>query len=502
MTSVNELPGTTPVLVGVGQFVKREPGEESAADLAAAAAKAAIADSGADLASEIDTICMVKTFNDSVPSWAGPYGTSNNQPQSVAARIGANPKRRIYTHAGGNEPQSRLTEFAGDIARGEADLVLLCGAENIKNLKNGLRNGLEMDWNESFDEPLDDRGFGEHVATLQERNTGLTNVMYYYGLIDQAQADAKGRSAEEHRQASAKLFESFSAVASTNPYAQFEGKQSAEQILAADPLSHLYTKRMIAQDGVNLAAAVLLCSIDKARELGIPESQWVFLHGAAEGMEWEVSRRPNPAVAEMAGMVAHKALDMAGVKAQDIELIDIYSCFPCAVVAVAEQLGLPTDGSRQLTLTGGLPYFGGPGNNYSMHAIAQAAEEVRKQPDQYALVTANGGVLSKHATGVYSCLPSAIDWCSADVKISRDDLPHLEICEEPSAGTIVSWSVNHARQGLEAVVVADTSDGQRFVAMTAEDDSATAEALLNGANTGQPISVIKQDQKLVFQLAS
>jgi acetyl-CoA C-acetyltransferase len=504
MVAISDLPGTTPVVIAVGQSVERTPSDASAVEMAARAASAAIEDSGVELANSIDTICVVKTFSDTVPSWAGPFGRSNNPPQSVATRIGANPERRIYTQTGGNEPQGRVIEFARRIAEGECEMVLLCGAESIKNQKNAVRRELQMDWKEEFEDELEDRGFGEHVATQQERKSGLNNVLYYYGLIEQAQADAKGRSIDEHKEAAAQLFESFSAVASTNPFAQFEGRQSAADILSADPLSHLYTKRMIAQDGVNQGAAVILCSIDKARDLGIPESQWVFMHGMAEGKDWEVSKRPDPATSPVAGLVAKHALDMAGVDVADINLIDIYSCFPCAVVAVAEQLGLATDGSRQLTLTGGLPYFGGPGNNYSMHGIAQAIIETRKVPEQHALVTTNGGVLSKHASAVYSCQPSAVNWATAETYIDREALPSLEIAADPGQGNIVSFSVHYGKGGTaHAVILGQTTNGERFVAMTADDDTSTAVTLLTEPAKGRAIEIDPpQDEKLIFRLAS
>ncbi|MGY8859961.1 MAG: hypothetical protein ACKVHM_07665, partial [Pseudomonadales bacterium] len=105
---------------------------------------------------------------------------------------------------------------------------------------------------------LEDRGFGESSATSQEIKNGLNNVVYYYSLIEQAQRHTAGRSIEEHRYAMARLLESLSAVAAGNPYAQFAGSQSAEEILAAQPMTHLYSKRMIAQDGVNQGAALLM----------------------------------------------------------------------------------------------------------------------------------------------------------------------------------------------------------------------------------------------------
>jgi acetyl-CoA C-acetyltransferase len=502
--SAAELPDSTPILVGAGQFVEREATDTSHMVLATAAARNAISDCGAPaIAAAIDTICVTKLFSDMGHLWPCKWGRSDNPPQSIAQGIGANPRSRIYTETGGNEPQSRVMEFARDIARGEREVVLLAGAEALKNQRHAERNNRELDWNQHFDEALEDRGMGKSVATSQELANGLHNVAYYYALIEQAQLHSKGSSVAAHREGMAQLLASFSRVAADNPYAQFAGSQSADEILAAAPMTHLYTKRMIAQDGVNLGAALLLCSVGKARELGIAESHWVFLHGMAEGRELELSHRPDPGRSPMAEMVADQALTMAGLSIEDINGIDIYSCFPCAVTAVATHLGLPVDGSKALTLTGGLPYFGGPGNNYSMHGIAEAIWQARADAGSFQMVTANGGVLSKHASAIYSQRPSKVDWAEAETHISSDVLEKREICSDPGRGSIVSYTVHFDRDGgAHAIILGDTDNGQRFVATTAAGDQATAQALLDQDPIGKAVTVTPpQDESLNFQLA-
>jgi acetyl-CoA C-acetyltransferase len=259
---------------------------------------------------------------------------------------------------------------------------------------------------------------------------------------------------------------------------------------------------MIAQDGVNQAASLLLSSVGKARELGIPEDKWVYLHGMAEGAELDMTNRPDISVSPMAAQVVDKALEMAEKSIGDIDLIDIYSCFPCAVTAISDHLGLPADGSTALTLTGGLPYFGGAGNNYSMHALAEMIQQVRLQSGVFALVTSTGGMLSKHASGVFSCQPGTIDWATADTTISNESLPRKAICEDPGAGTIVTYSVNYMDdQPVQAMVLAETDAGERFVCCTASDDQATVQAMLDTEPTGRRINVTPpEDHTLHFQL--
>ena len=501
--SAKPLAANTPVLVGAGQVVERQASDSSHMMLAAQAASNAIADAGGNaVAAHIDTLCVTRLFSDMGHLWPCKWGRSDNPPESVARAIGANPLHRIYSQTGGNEPQSRLIEFARDIARGERSVVLLAGAEALKNQRHAERNQHELNWNEHFDETLEDRGFGDSVATSQELKNGLNNVAYYYALIEQAQRHSAGRTVQEHQQAMATLLASFSAVAARNPYAQFPGSQSAEDILAASAVTHLYTKRMIAQDGVNQGAALLMCSLAKARELGIPEANCVYIHGLAQGSELALSHRPDPAISPVANKVLDRALEISGLTIDDIDLIDIYSCFPCAITVVADHLGLPVDGSHPLTFTGGLPYFGGPGNNYSMHGLAEAVLQVRLQPDSYAMVTSNGGVLSKHASGIYSRRPSFTDWATTETTINAEELLSRKICADPGSGSILSYTVHYDKNGAaHAIILGKTAACEHFIASTAKDDTVTAASMLERDPTGETVLVSPpDDERLHFHL--
>jgi len=494
VTDVDQLADNTPILVGSGQVVQREATADAPMTLAADAARRALAHAGGEgVAAAVDTVAITRLFADSMGMPECPFGRCDNPPLSVARAVGADPTHCIYGQVGGNEPLARVIEFAGDIARGERSVVLLAGAEAIRNQRSAVRAGQALDWSEAFaaDQAhceLEDRGWGDFFVTRQEVANGLLAPMYYFGLIDQAQAFAAGRSTGEHRAAMARLLAPMSAVAAANPYAQFPQQLTAAEILAAPPLNHLYTKRMIAQDSVNQGAALLLCSVGAARRLGIPREHWVFLHGMAEGTDFNLSEREDPARSLVAEAVLDRTFALADRTIADIDLIDIYSCFPCAVTALADHLGLPTDGSRSLTLTGGLPYFGGPGNNYGMHSLAEAVAQLREAPDAYALVTILGGMLSKHAAGIYSCRPSALDWSGADTRVSRDGLPSRQVVEAPSAGTLVSYLVNYRGDApVQALVLAEDGEGGRFVASSSEP--AVVTAMLADIRAGQPLVV-------------
>ena len=481
----------TPIIVGAGQCVERDYTESSPMDLAGRAASSAIeASGGTGVGAAIDTIAVVRIFSDSAPMWASKLGRSNNPPQSVAKRVGAAPQHRIYSVTGGNEPQSLLLEFFADLQAGRRDCVLLCGSEAIKNQRNAERNGLALNWDEVFDEPLEDRGFGVWVASQQERHNALIAPIFYYQILEEFRRQKLGLSREDYQAQMARLLTSLNAVAVNNPYAQFPGPLSEADILGADPLTHLYTKRMVAQDSVNQGAALVLTTVGRARELGVPEANWVYLHGGAQGLDVEITVRPDPSASEMAGAVINKTFEMAGKSIADIALVDIYSCFPVAVTAISEALGLPSDGSRTLTLTGGLPYFGGPGNNYSMHGLAEMWRQVRSDPSQFAYVHANGGMLSKHASGIFSCRPSAVDWSSVETSISQDTLQRCDLDEHPASGTVIAYTVNYMKgQPVQAIVLCETDAGARFVSHTRPEDQDVVAEMVSGEPVGRRVAV-------------
>jgi acetyl-CoA C-acetyltransferase len=452
----------------------------------------------------IDTVAVIKTFADSISIWANDAGRSNNPPQSVAQRIGASPRYRIYSETGGNEPQTLLLEFFADLSAGRRDLVLLTGAEAIRNQRSAQRSGQTLNWEEHHDEPLEDRGFGKFVANDQEVNNGMVMPVYYYQLIEQARRLRLGKDRSSYLADVARMLAAFSQVAAENPCSQFPLPLGEAEILAAEPITDLYTKRMIAQDSVNQGAALLLTTVGKARELGIDPGRCVYLHGAAQGIEVDLSLRPDPSCSEMASRVVDATLSMAGLQVGDVDLFDIYSCFPCAVTAVSDHLGI--EASAALTLTGGLPYFGGPGNNYATHALAQMWSDLTAGKGKTALVHAKGGVLSKHAAGVYSTRPGGIDWSSAETVIDTGVLARKTQTAAPTTGTIISYSVNYlGGEPVQAIALCDTDDDRRFICSTDPEDMTTVAAMLADEPAGRRVMVRPHPAKehtLHFQFAA
>ena len=476
-----------PILIGGGQFTQKEFSIEDAhppLGIAAEASKQAILDAGIGdkLADHIDTIVSIRIFPDSFnrPRLQVPFGRAENPPRAVAERIGADPAIAIYGNVGGNTPQKYVNEMAERIANKEIDMALIAGSEAIRTAQTAMRNGVTLDWQEEHAGSLEDRGLGEALFTPHEFAHGIGVPIQTYPLFENALRYHKGLSIKKHMEGLGLLFENFSRIAESNPYSFYGTPRSAHELSTVTAenrwISFPYPKWMNAMDSVNQGAAVIMTSVKKAKDLGIDPAKWIFLHGCAEANEKiNVTERVNYHSSPAIRVNAQKALDMAGLKLQDINYFDFYSCFPSAVQVACEELGLEYDDPRGLTVTGGLPFFGGPGNNYSMHAIATMLPMLRANPTHYALVTANGGYLSKHATGIYSAVPVAGRWERENPSKYQSEINRMKspvFIEEPNGvGTVETYTICHKKGVPERGIVIGRIEGTdtRFLANTPND---------------------------------
>ncbi|MFC8427958.1 acetyl-CoA acetyltransferase [Streptomyces sp. NPDC057253] len=494
----------TPVLVGVGQVSEQlgSPGyrKRSPVQLAADAAREALADSGAatEVTAAIDTVAGVRQFEISAPGMPAPLGRSDNFPRSVAARLGADPRRAILEITGGHSPQHLVNELAGAIAAGRCEVALVFGAEAISTAQALTGAEDRPDWSEQVGGQLEDRGYGmQGLASMHRSAHGLTDAPSQYALLENARRARLKQSRQEYAASVGRLFAPFTKVAAANPHAAAPVERSAAELvtptgdnrLLADP----YTRYVVARDKVNQGAAVLLMSVAAARRLGVPQERWVFLHGRADLRERDLMDRADFGSAPAAVAAARGALDMAGVGVDEVATFDFYSCFPVAVFAVTEGLGLKEDDPRGLTLTGGLPFFGGPGNNYSMHGLAETVHRARSAPGSFGFVGANGGFLSKYSVGVYSTAPA--EWKpsnDADLQSELDTVPApVEAKHADGWATIETFTVKYGRSGDKTGIVIGRleRDGRRFVAMTQPGDTEMLDLLVAEQPIGERVFV-------------
>ncbi|OBF04159.1 acetyl-CoA acetyltransferase [Mycobacterium sp. ACS4054] len=488
----------TPVVVGVGQAAERidDPTYRgmSPVELAAAAARAAIDDSCVeDAAAAIDTVAGVRQFEISGVVKA-PLGRSNNYPRSVANRIGASPSRAILEIVGGQGPQHLISELAAEIAAGRSQAAMVFGSDATSTLRYFAKAEAKPDFTETVDGDLEDRGYG--IEKLVSRYTvihGLTSAPIQYALLENARRAGTGLGPAEYRRRMGELFAPFTKIAAGNPFAAAPVERTVDELITVTDRNRMiaepYPRLMVARDQVNQGAAALLMSVGAARRLGVPEENWVYLHGHADLEEQALLERPDLGHAPSHVLAVREALAMAGIGIDEVATFDLYSCFPVPVFNICDGMGIAPDDPRGLTLTGGLPFFGGAGNNYSMHAVAETVAQMRRAPGEFGLVGANGGILSKYSVGVYSTRPS--EWKpdrSAQAQQQVASWATEPVTEQADGvGTVETYTVRRDDGRPTGIIIGRLDDGSRFLSTT-EDDELIA-LLVDGDPLGQRVRV-------------
>jgi acetyl-CoA C-acetyltransferase len=462
-----------PIIVGVGQITNRSVDAQTAKEpleLMEMASKLAETDAGAGaLLAKVDSVQVV-----GVLSWP-----SAAPAVDLAAQIDARPAETLYTTIGGNTPQSLVNETAERIVRGDIRLALLAGADAVHSLRLAGKRGEQLSWADRG-QPATNWGDGRPGSNELEGRHGATMPIHFYPFFENALRAHQGRSIEDHQRHVGELWASFAAVAGDNEHAWFRDAKTADEIATVSAKNRMvcfpYTKYMNAMLEVDQGAALLMTSTSVARELGIPEERWVYLLGCGDAVDrWWVSERANYHSSPAIRVAGSRALGMAGVGIDDIAYFDLYSCFPSAVQLGRDALGIAPEDPRPLTVTGGLAYFGGPGNNYTMHSIAQMVELLREDRDHTGLVTGLGWYATKHSVGVYGTRPPAGAWERTDTAVDQaalDKIARPEVIDAADgAATVETYTVVHDREGRpqQGIVIGRLRDERRFVANTPND---------------------------------
>ena len=471
----------TPVVVAWGQCTGRDE-PMSALSLMARAAETCLARAPA-LAGAVEQVSVVNVLS---PVPAAPAA-------ALARRLGLTPACTEVSTIGGNSPQWLLNRAAAAIAAGRLSTALLAGAEVQRSAKLGLAEAAV----EARDEGLaPDRVVGDDRAGVgrAELDAGLIAPVHVYALFESVLAHRAGRDPAAQRHALGVLMAPFTEAAAAHPAAWFPERRTPEELAELGPDNRLvaepYPKRMCAVLNVDQAAAVVVCSLAAARRAGVGDGAVFCLSGAEANDVWFPTARPDPGASPAIAAAGRAALEAAGLGIDDVSAFDLYSCFPCAVQMAAAALGLGLDDPRGFTVTGGLPYFGGPGNNYTLHAIATMAEGLRRRGGT-GMVTGLGWYATKHAVGLYGTEPPAQGWRGGDTSAAQAaiDAGALEIATDAlGPATVVAGTVVAGRQGAPAAapVIARLADG-RQVAAAAEEDQ--LEALVGHDLVGRRITL-------------
>ena len=485
---MSSLDPRTPVLIGAGQFVHRATGLEDALDVSALmceAIRSAATDAGLAAVPNPDSVRVVGLL-----SWK--YG---DPAWVVANELGLTPRETAVTTMGGNSPQTLVNGTALEILNGDLDLAILCGGEAWRTRMRARKAGVDLHWPTSPEDQFP-RLLGEDLAMTHpsERARSIVMPVQVYPMFETAVRAAAGRTVEEQQLLSSELYARFSEVAAANPYAWLPDAKTAEDIRTPSATNRMigfpYPKYMNSNNDVDMSAALIMCSVEKAEALGVPRDRWVFPHSGADCHEHTfISHRWSFAETPAVELGGRRTLELAGIGIDDIEVIDLYSCFPSAVHLGAKSLGVSLE--RQVTRTGGLAFAGGPWNNYVMHAIATVMADLRDRPGANGLVWANGGYATKHSFGVYSTTPP-VRFQHAHPQDEIDAMPRRELAEPADAAgeaTIEAYTVMFGRDGAPETAIAATllADGRR--AWGTSTDTALAASMCNGEWVGRTASL-------------
>lgn len=474
-----------PVLVGAGQHTNRveDPAAApdplalmaGAADSAAGSPRTAAAGGAGSVLAQVTHCWTVHSLSLRHSDPAG----------ALAERLGIEGAETRCSGMGGNIPQWLVDRAAELVVSGARPVVLVAGAEALATRRRAKRQGITLDWPGDKGWPATwpalEADLGVHRA---ERAAGLEQATAMYALVETAISHATGRDRKAQSAAIGSLMERFNAVAARNPYSWFAARRSAAEIseVTGDNrlIYHPYPKYVNAVMDVDMAAAVLLTDAQRAREWGLGPDQVVYLRGWADAHDvWYLSERPAVHRSPALAACARSALEAAGVGLDDVGAFDLYSCFPSSVESALDALGLAPDDDRPLTLTGGLPYHGGPGSNYVTHCIANAVQWLLEGRGDHALVHGNGYYLTKHAVGVYSRRPPD-EAPGPDERLQdRLDADARTVPVDPGlrgTASVVAYTAAYERDGSTgpAVVLAEAG-GRRTVVVA--DAALSAELL-------------------------
>lgn len=492
-----------PVVVGVGAADQRHEDPAvgvEAIELMALAVEAALTDAGsAGVAAGLRRRL----------AWIGvPEGTwgYRDPGRLLASRLGLAHPDAVHTVLAdvGVVQQDLLTAASARIAAGELDVAIVVGGEAKHRQLRGAITGVEVTETSQAEgvEP-DERWRPASLAVLDLeiiRNT-VTPVAAYALIeraIGHALGEVDGRTEDEHRDRIAELWASFAAVAAANPRAWDRSGPTAAEIRNAGPgnrmISFPYTKRLSAQWNVDQAAAIVLCSAAVADEIGVARDRWVFPHASTvSNHALSVTQRRAIHRSPGAEVGAPRVLELAGITADDLGPIDLYSCFPSAVQLLADALGLPLDDpARPLTVTGGLTFAGGPLNNYVLQAMVPLVEQLREDPSRPGLSSSVSGFLVKQAFSVWQAGPPSGAFRHEDVTVGvaerAEEVVVVDTTGSSADGSIASATVDHVDgRPARAVALVDLPDGTRTIAGSV--DGELAAALVAADPIGWPVHV-------------
>ena len=482
-----------PVIVGVGfhQEALDDPLEcsEPVRSMAEAVRAAAFDAGCGDLPRQADSI--------SVPRGLWQY---RNPGRLVAGALGCPSARSVISDLGVLQ-LTLLGELCRSIAAGEQEVGIVTGGEaQFRELRAMITGRPVADTSdEDAPEPDVHHTSPDPFCSDLEGARGLRSPVEFFAIIESALRHDRGLGIEEHRDELARLYARFSEIAAANPHAWRREPLAAREIRDPAPKNAMiafpYTKRHCSHWNVNQSVAILVCSEAKAADLGLDRARWIYPVSAGQ------SRHVVP-LAQKRQLHSHpgtvlsgeRAFALAGASPADLVAAELYSCFPAAIQCFARDLRLSEE--CPWTVTGAMPYAGGPFNHASLEGVARMVEILRAgdaasgRARRFGLVSNLSGIFGKQACAIFSNTPSEEGYRFADVtaEVAAVDRPLPLDSDYTGPATVAGYTVGF-QNGVpaRAIAICDTPDGRRTVVRS--EDRALLDAMMREEHCGRVLHV-------------
>jgi len=395
--------------------------------------RTAASDSGADVLSRVDSLdivyCQTTQYDDACGR--------------LADALGIDPARRAYSGIGGTTGQVLVNGVATSMAAGELDVAVIVGAEALATKRRLKKAGEQPTYSYR---PAEKPEFPWEAPFLPtEIAHEVFQAWLTFALFDNARRAHFGVALDDYRRQIGELWAPCTEIAAANPHAWFRNVATAEELITPTPdnrmVGYPYTKRTVSIMDVDMAAALVVTTHAAADGLGVPPEKRVYLRGGAYAADpVYVAEHTELWQSPAMGIAA----DATGVGIDEVAHLDLYSCFASSLFFACDALGINPSDQRALTVTGGLPYHGGPGSNYLTHSIAAMVETLRHDPGSLGLVSGVGMHMTKHVYGAYSTEPGPVTPPrTVDVPVT----PKTIVATHEGAATVAAYSVVHDRDG-------------------------------------------------------
>jgi acetyl-CoA C-acetyltransferase len=462
----------SPCIIGVAQHTVR-PGEGPSPEpleLWERVVREASADAG-QVQAVLDAVHSLQIVY--CQSW--PY---DDPVARLAGRLGISPRHRLYSGIGGTTPQVLVQEAAESILAGHCDVAVVTGAEALETLRQAKKAGERVPWSHRdpqrkpfpFEAPF-------HPAEVAHE---VFQAWLTFPLWDVARRARLGVGPDDYRHRLGEVLAPMTEVAAANPHAWFPLRRSASELITPTSgnrmVGYPYTKYMVSVMDVDMAAALVIASHEKADDLGIPADRRVYLRGWCYATDPVYVAEHDPLWASPAMAAASAtAMRAAGVTIDDVAHLDLYSCFASTLNLACDALGIDPRDPRGLTVTGGLPFSGGAGSDYMTHSIATMVDVLRQDPGSIGMVSGVGMHLTKHVYAVYSTDPGRRPPRPPDAAAqAAPGAGPSRVIRDVAAGSaeVATYTVAHGRGGGAewGLAVCDLPEGERCYARIEDAD--------------------------------